>query len=75
MRSSAVSSPWCAPPARFAGPAASLGGGRDYVTPDDVRELAGDCLRHRITLSLDARLQKLDRDAFVAGLLEAVPAP
>jgi MoxR-like ATPase len=49
--------------------------GRDYVTPDDVRELAGDCLRHRITLSLDARLQKLDRDAFIAGLLEAVPAP
>ncbi|HEY9146225.1 MAG TPA: MoxR family ATPase [Thiobacillus sp.] len=48
---------------------------RDYVTPDDVRELAADCLRHRITLSLDARLQKLDRDAFIAGLLEAVPAP
>jgi len=49
--------------------------GRDYVTPDDVRELAADCLRHRITLSLDARLQKLDRDALIAGLLEAVPAP
>jgi len=49
--------------------------GRDYVTPDDVRELAADCLRHRITLSLDARLQKLDRDTFIAGLLEAVPAP
>jgi len=48
--------------------------GRDYVTPDDVRELAADCLRHRITLSLDARLQKLDRDAFIAGLLEAIPA-
>jgi len=49
--------------------------GRDYVTPDDVRELAADCLRHRITLSLDARLRKLSRDAFIAGLLEAVPAP
>ncbi|WP_296892907.1 MoxR family ATPase [Thiobacillus sp.] len=49
--------------------------GRDYVTPDDVRELAADCLRHRITLSLDARLLKLDRDTFIAGLLEAVPAP
>jgi MoxR-like ATPase len=49
--------------------------GRDYVTPDDVRELAADCLRHRITLSLDARLRKLGRDAFIAGLLEAVPAP
>lgn len=49
--------------------------GRDYVTPDDVRDLAADCLRHRITLSLDARLLKLSRDAFIAGLLEAVPAP
>lgn len=49
--------------------------GRDYVTPDDVRELAADCLRHRITLSLDARLQKLGRDAFITGLLEAIPAP
>jgi MoxR-like ATPase len=49
--------------------------GRDYVTPDDVRDLAPDCLRHRITLSLESRLQKLDRDAFIAGLLDAVPAP
>ncbi|WP_018508555.1 AAA family ATPase [Thiobacillus thioparus] len=49
--------------------------GRDYVTPDDVRDLVADCLRHRIMLSLDARLLKLDRDAFIAGLLEAMPAP
>lgn len=49
--------------------------GRDYVTPDDVRELAADCLRHRITLSLEARLQKLDRDTFITGLLGTVPAP
>jgi len=49
--------------------------GRDYVTPDDVRDLAADCLRHRITLSLDARLLKLDRDTFIAGLLEAMLAP
>ena len=49
--------------------------GRNFVTPDDVRDLAADCLRHRITLSLDARLKKLSRDAFIAGLIEAVPAP
>ncbi len=49
--------------------------GRDYVTPDDVRDLAPDCLRHRITLSLESRLQKLDRDDFITGLLDAVPAP
>ena len=49
--------------------------GRDFVTPDDVREIAADCLRHRIILSLDARLQKLSRDNLIAGLLDAVPAP
>jgi MoxR-like ATPase len=49
--------------------------GRDYVAPDDVRELAPDCLRHRILLSLDARLSRLTRDELIAGLLEAIPAP
>jgi MoxR-like ATPase len=49
--------------------------GRNYVTPDDVREIAPDVLRHRITLSLDARLKKLSRDELIAGLIAAVPAP
>jgi len=49
--------------------------GRDYVTPDDIREVAPDCLRHRIILSLEARLAGLTRDSLVAGLLETVPAP
>jgi MoxR-like ATPase len=49
--------------------------GRDFVTPDDVREIAPDVLRHRILLSLDARLNKLTRDALIAGLLDVVPAP
>ncbi len=49
--------------------------GRDFVTPDDIREIAPDCLRHRIILSLEARLKGLDRDGLIAGLLDAVPAP
>ncbi|MBT9477193.1 AAA family ATPase [Polaromonas sp.] len=49
--------------------------GRDYVSPDDVREMAPDVLRHRLVLSLDARVRLLSRDAIVAGLLDAVPAP
>jgi MoxR-like ATPase len=49
--------------------------GRDFVTPDDVRELAPDVLRHRVLLSLDARLQHLDRNQFISGLLHAIPAP
>lgn len=49
--------------------------GRDYVSPDDVREMAPDVLRHRLVLSLDARVRKLTRDAIVDGLIAAVPAP
>jgi MoxR-like ATPase len=49
--------------------------GRDFVTPDDVLALAPDVLRHRVTLSLEARLQQLERDTLLAGLLAAVPAP
>ena len=49
--------------------------GRDYVTPDDVMEVAPDCLRHRIILSLEARLENLSRDSLIAGLLDLVPAP
>ncbi len=49
--------------------------GRDYVSPDDVREIAPDVLRHRLALSLDARVRQISRDDFVAGLIEAVPAP
>jgi MoxR-like ATPase len=49
--------------------------GRDFVTPDDVLAVAPDVLRHRVTLSLEARLQQLERDTLLAGLLAAVPAP
>jgi MoxR-like ATPase len=49
--------------------------GRAFVTPDDVRAIAPDCLRHRLILGLDARLNGLDPDTLIAGLLDAVPAP
>jgi MoxR-like ATPase len=49
--------------------------GRDQVLPEDVVELAPDVLRHRIGLSVEARLERLSADALIAGLLERVPAP
>jgi MoxR-like ATPase len=49
--------------------------GRDHVLPEDVIELAPDVLRHRIGLSVEARLERLSADALIAGLLERVPAP
>lgn len=49
--------------------------GRDFVLPDDVQALAPDVLRHRLSLSLQAGLQKLDKDDLISELLETVPTP
>jgi MoxR-like ATPase len=49
--------------------------GRDYVLPQDVRELALDVLRHRIVLSYEALADNIDPDAVIAGVLQAVRMP
>ena len=49
--------------------------GRDYVVPQDVKDLAGRVLSHRIILSPDARLHDLTEEAVIARLLESVPVP
>ena len=49
--------------------------GRDYVTTDDVRELAKDALRHRIVLSYEALAESVDADTILESVLAAVPVP
>jgi len=49
--------------------------GRDYVIPDDVLEVAGDVLRHRIIPSYAARARELDAQALINRLLEVIPVP
>ncbi|HLM52950.1 MAG TPA: MoxR family ATPase, partial [Pseudoxanthomonas sp.] len=49
--------------------------GRDYVTPDDVRAIAADVLRHRVLPSYEATAEGWDGDRLVAALLDAVPLP
>ena len=49
--------------------------GRDYVTPDDVRAIAPDVLRHRILPSYEATAEGWDGDRLVAELLRQVPLP
>ncbi|WP_028917229.1 MoxR family ATPase [Pseudoxanthomonas sp. J35] len=49
--------------------------GRDYVTPDDVRAVAPDVLRHRVLPSYEALAEGWDGDRLVAALLEKVPPP
>ncbi|TVQ57871.1 MAG: MoxR family ATPase [Spirulina sp. DLM2.Bin59] len=50
-------------------------GGRDFVTPDDVKAIAPDLLRHRLILSPDALLDGVTVDTVIKGLLNAVPVP
>ncbi|WP_460759814.1 AAA family ATPase [Lysobacter fragariae] len=49
--------------------------GRDYVTPDDVRAIAPDVLRHRILPSYEATAEGWDGDRLVGELLRQVPLP
>ncbi|MCM2338554.1 MAG: AAA family ATPase [Lysobacter sp.] len=49
--------------------------GRDFVTPDDVRAIASDVLRHRVLPSYEATAEGWDGDRLVAELLRLVPLP
>jgi MoxR-like ATPase len=49
--------------------------GRDYVTPDDIRAVAPDVLRHRVLPSYEATAEGWDGDKLVAALLDKVPLP
>jgi MoxR-like ATPase len=47
--------------------------GRDYVTPDDVRAVAPDVMRHRLILTFEAEAAGITPDQAVQRLLERVP--
>jgi MoxR-like ATPase len=49
--------------------------GRDYATPEDVRAVAPDVLRHRVLPSYEATAEGWDGEALVAALLDKVPLP
>ena len=49
--------------------------GRDYVTPDDVRDLAAPVLRHRIVLNPEAEIEGMTTDQCVQRVLERVEVP
>jgi MoxR-like ATPase len=48
---------------------------RDYVVPQDIKDLAGRVLSHRIILSPDAAVDEHAEEAVIARLLETVPIP
>src|SRR4249919_1427275 len=49
--------------------------GRDYVTPEDIRAIAPDVLRHRVLPSYEATAEGWDGERLAAALLDKVPLP
>lgn len=49
--------------------------GRDFIIPDDVKEVAPAVLRHRLILSPESLIDGLSGDAIVEHLLSDVPVP
>jgi MoxR-like ATPase len=48
---------------------------RAYVTPDDVKTVAPDVLRHRVILTYEGEAEEVTPDAVVARVLERIPVP
>jgi MoxR-like ATPase len=55
--------------------AEALLGGRDFVTPDDVKQLAPPVLRHRVLLTPEAEVEGQRVDDRLRALLQTLPAP
>jgi MoxR-like ATPase len=49
--------------------------GRDYLLPDDVKDVAGPCLGHRITPKSETSLRGKNRSEIIAQVLEDTPVP
>src|SRR3989442_543292 len=49
--------------------------GRDYVVPEDVKQIGPDVLRHRIILTYEAEAQAVTTDTIVKKVFNAVPVP
>ena len=47
---------------------------RDFVTPDDIRAVAHDVLRHRLILSFEAEAAGITANQVIDKLLETVPS-
>lgn len=49
--------------------------GRDYVIPDDVKQMAGPTLAHRLIVSPSARIKNTDPRAVLSEILDSAPVP
>ena len=58
-----------------AGRATAFLNGRAYVTPEDIKEVALDVLRHRVGLTYEAEAEDMTRERIVRQILDTVIVP
>jgi MoxR-like ATPase len=49
--------------------------GRSFVTPQDLKDIASDVLRHRIIVSYEAEAENVNSDEIIQKILDTVPVP
>jgi MoxR-like ATPase len=49
--------------------------GRGYVTPQDVKSIGPDVLRHRVIVTYEAEAEEIDADEVVKRIFDGVPVP
>jgi MoxR-like ATPase len=49
--------------------------GRGYVTPQDVKSIGPDVLRHRVIITYEAEAEEIDADEIVKRIFDGVPVP
>ena len=48
---------------------------RAYVTPEDVRSVAMDVLRHRVTVTYEAEAEEMEAETIVQNILDTIEVP
>jgi MoxR-like ATPase len=49
--------------------------GRGYVTPHDIKTIAADVLRHRVTVSYEAEAEEVTSESIIQKILGGLPVP
>jgi len=49
--------------------------GRSFVTPQDIKDIAPDVLRHRVMITYEAEAENVDSDQVIQKILDTIPVP
>ncbi|MDA3970120.1 MAG: MoxR family ATPase [Desulfobulbaceae bacterium] len=55
--------------------ATALLDGRSYVTPQDIKDISLDVLRHRLMLTYEAEAEEVDSEQLITRIMETVEVP